>query len=479
MAFQEFYVETTGSNLNGGSTPGPAKLVLTGRDWDGTSLLTCQDGDDLSGIAVGDFASILVDGASGDTPFIARVTAIDNTAPGKSITVSTTARCGTPPTSGTGTRTIRVGGAWAGPNGSSGFPFSFLTGAAVDASSNFPRANIRSGTDYTITAGITRNVAGPVVFQGYTTTPGDGGKATIRNTHTSSITMILLSSAGVLTRLADLILDGGGAALTGANSGVSVAAARCSLSRITVRNQNGYGFRLQNNAAYPGILVTECEVHTLGVNGYGYWAEGIGLTVFNRCIAHGVAFGYVLSGSGMATRCIADRCTSIGYDLTGDVAILQHCEAHNTQGTGHGFRSSVGSTNRSHFLENCNAVLNAGNGLHVTGASAASCIILVRNCGHYGNSAGWVGGTTTGILELGTIAYSSTPYTNAGTSAAPRAGNFCLTGQALQAGRIAFQQDPTVYSSAIGTCAVDLGAAERASTGATGGIPASRVLGEL
>src|SRR4051812_29003552 len=115
MAFTEFYCQTTGSNVNAGSTTNnSAAYTATNGNWDGTSLYVPTDGSTpASSVNVGDFASVYIDGAT-LAVYVARVTVVAAGVNG-TITLSTTAVAGTAPTSSATARTIKVGGAWAGP----------------------------------------------------------------------------------------------------------------------------------------------------------------------------------------------------------------------------------------------------------------------------------------------------------------------------------------------------------------------------
>lgn len=165
MPNTEFWNQTTGSNLNAGSTrTDAASFTYASGNWvQSTGVFTVASGDPLAdGVAVGDWASVYADGAS-VTGFVGRVTARTST----TITVSLTAKSGTAPTDGTGDRTLKIGGAWAGPNGASMFPYGFIQNTMTNASGHVPRINFLSGTDYEITAGTTHSNAGPVIWAGY------------------------------------------------------------------------------------------------------------------------------------------------------------------------------------------------------------------------------------------------------------------------------------------------------------------------
>ena len=218
MAYTEFYCQTTGSNLNAGSgTSDAAAFTYASGNWvAGTGVFTVASGDPLSdGVAVNDYASVYADGAT-VTGFVGKITARTTT----TITVSLTIKSGTAPTDGTGTRTLKVGGAWKGPNGAEAFPFGFVAGNSMAGTTGqVTRVNLKSGTAYSVTAGMVHTALnGPTVFQGYTTTPGDLGKATIDG-GTSGASYSIVSGTSNFIKLADLIFQNNGA--SGSTVGIS------------------------------------------------------------------------------------------------------------------------------------------------------------------------------------------------------------------------------------------------------------------
>lgn len=129
MAFTEFYINSLGSNLNGGSSNAAnATFTSTNGNWQGLGISNFRptDGQNPTGnVNVGDFASVYTDGASVGV-YIVRITAVQNAANGN-ISTSVGNSYGTAPTNSATARTIKVAGAWLGPVGAVTFPFG-LTG---------------------------------------------------------------------------------------------------------------------------------------------------------------------------------------------------------------------------------------------------------------------------------------------------------------------------------------------------------------
>ncbi len=168
--YTEFYCQTTGDNLNAGSeTSDSARLTYASGTWvASTGIFTVASGNPSSdGVLTNEWVSVYPDGSTGATPFVGRVTARDTT----TITVSLTIKGGTAPTDGALNRTLKVGGAWKGPNGTVGHPFNFVSGIMTNSAVNKMRVNFKA-QQYSITAGMTHTLNG-AIFEGYSTTPGD------------------------------------------------------------------------------------------------------------------------------------------------------------------------------------------------------------------------------------------------------------------------------------------------------------------
>lgn len=159
MAFTDFYCNSGGSNLNAGSTTGAAIYTATNGGWNsGTGVFTPTSGNPSLTVNVGDFASIYADGST-VTGFVGRVTAVSSTI----ITVSTTAKSSTAPSTSASGISCNVGGAWLGPNGTSGFPIGFIQSTMTDSSSSPPFVDDSNGNfspNNTIGAGASVKEAG-------------------------------------------------------------------------------------------------------------------------------------------------------------------------------------------------------------------------------------------------------------------------------------------------------------------------------
>lgn len=250
MATTEFCCRSGGSNLNAGTRTGNSTVPGTAADFTyasgnwvaSTGVFTVASGNPSSdGVEVGDWASVYENGST-QTSFVGIVTARDTT----TITVSLTVRHGTAaPTDGTGNRTLKIGGAWQGPNGSESFPFSLSGGAqfiqrATNPSSFALRINFKNDADYNITATIIFNlttIGGPNI-EGFTTVYGDQGVATIDGGTTGASYNLLTFTGGRWMTLAGFHFKNNGA--TGNADGV-VGSVGNLFERITVSDVRGSG----------------------------------------------------------------------------------------------------------------------------------------------------------------------------------------------------------------------------------------------
>lgn len=409
-SYTEFFCHAgiSASNLNGGglvSGADPTDLAAyTGvGDSDGTSKFTPSDGSTpASSVNVGDFASIYVTIGATVAVFIGRVTVVAAGVNG-AITVSTTAKSGTIPASSGSAHTItcKVGGAWAGPNAAVSFPFGFITAALMDAAGDYPRVNLKSGTTYSITAAMTHSLAGPVYFQGYTTTAGDGGKATIDG-GTSGASYVLLTLSGAQGTLRDLIFQNNGA--TAAVAGLSVNNVGWLLERVTVNSVRGSGFTAGSGSS---VTMVECEAYACNQSNTasrGGFFFNQGTIYLDRCIAHdntgsnnnGFCIGSA-GGSPYLVDCVADTNGAAGFlcSINASAPSLENCVAYNNTTAG----ILVSGNNQTALAENCRFTGNLTYGVNNSGTGN---IVRLSNCAFRSNTSGQTNGVVdaTGSITL-------------------------------------------------------------------------------
>lgn len=379
FSFTDFYVQQTGSNLNAGSTNTDAPLATYTNSavlgWNsGTGVFEVASGNPVAdGVAVDMFASVYVTAGATVATFVGRITAVSSTA----VTVSLTAVSGTPPSTDTaGARTMRVGGAWAGPSGTTTFPVNFVAAAMVNAAGYIPHVNYKNGTDYSMTAVITRSLNGPVIQRGYTATPRDGGQWRVKGP-TTGASYIGVNVTGSYNLFADIDVQNNGA--TGSATGFALAATTNLVFGVSVHEVRGRGLELNN---VLGALV-ECEAWGCNTSNTTYsggiHAATAGSFVF-RCLAHNNRSGSNGHGITMDTsiywkECISAYNTGDGYQSNADTNVtLSSCDFYNNGANGLNFTG--GSTTMLLSIVNCNFVKNGANG------------ILFRRYGEVGEFAG-------------------------------------------------------------------------------------------
>ena len=474
MAFTEFCCRSGGSNMNAGSVDGsstePATTALvtyTGGDWNATTdVYTAPVGADMTEAQVGRFASLYHDGDTSPTSnqfLVARITAVN--AGTRQITLSTSARSllGTEVATGTANRTLKIGGSWAGPSGASGFPFTFIGSSLTDSNTNRPRVNFKNDQTYSITAAITAVGAGPIKYQGYGSTFGDGGRCIVDGgTSGASYTLLTVANAaGVVYQ--DFIFQNNGA--SGSSSGVICTniSSRTTFVRCVANNLRGRGFLANSNVR---AVFIECEAYscnqsgTAGVGAFecvsGSWAS------FIRCISHdNTGHGFRVTMPSHLDHCIADSNSLIGFEVLSE-SVMLHCDAYNNGS--HGAYIGDSGSSGSFAIQSCNFVKNGGYGL--TLVSGMTVMALVSHCGFgagtNANTSGQTNVTTgTDLVEIeGTVTYANdvTPWVD------PANGDFRITLSAAKgAGRGTFTQTASSYSGTVGY--PDIGAAQHQDSG--------------
>lgn len=427
---------------------------------DSTGVFTAA-GANLSGVSVGMFASVHLDAATVGV-FIGRITAVNDTL--DTITVSLTAKSGTPPTTGVTGRSIVVGGVLKGPDAAQGFPFGFVESTMTNAAGDFPRVNLKNNAQYNITSGITHGNAGPIRFKGYTTAPGDGGKATIDG-GTSGASYALLTITAANIDLEDIVFANNGA--TGTAHGLVLGATECMARRIVVHDIRGIGIL----STIAGGMIDECEAYACNTSNSSEFA-GITTTspstILTRCFSHdnsgSNSSGFRLA-FGVAIFCIADSNGSHGFNsiTTDRDFFLIGCDSYNNAGHG---AHVVNTSGALLVVHNSNFVKNGGYGINCSGAGASNGAIV--NCGFGAGTQANTSGQTNGLSAInvqGSVTYPAnvTPWVD------PANGDFRIDLAAAQgAGRGSFTQTQAGYAGTIGY--PDIGAAQSQDAAGGGGM---------
>jgi hypothetical protein len=388
--------------------------------------------------------------------FIARVTAVGAGVDG-TITVSTTAKTGTAPTVNSGARSIKVGGAWQGPNAASGFPFSFVTLALTNTTPDRPRFNFKNDAEYTVSAAVNQVNSGPMRFQGYTTTPGDGGRAVLTGNGVAS-SIVTLTLSGTLIDFCDFIVRSNGT--SGAAATLTMAGNQQLISRVTVNKSRGHGF----STTGVGITLSECEAFDCGngntANGAGFDLSGTQVNAV-RCISHdntnaNIA-GFHSSCVNSMMNCIADSNGTNGLSLRVGAAqaFVLNCDFYNNGGSGIMMFGTINSTVQSVYIENCNFIKNARYGFECETA-ISNRVGVIRFCGFgSGTAANTLGTTLTSSIRSGGIDVQDTTFityaSNLNPWVDPANGDFRINlAAAYGTGRGLFMESSGSYAGTIG-----------------------------
>ncbi len=365
------------------------------------------------------------------TPFVARVTASSST----TLTLSTTLKSGTAPTTAASGLTATVGGAWAGPSVETSFPFNFAAATMTADAASWCRVNVRNDQTYNTVFGIGHGVAGPIAFQGYASAYGDGGRAVV-NGPTTGASFVLLTLSGGRASLGNFEF---------ANNGTTGSSALLT----TGSNSNRVFNCVFHDARGAGCLNTatnyfiDCEAYACNAanstSAGGFASSGTGH--YLRCVSHdnvgSFNTGFLHTG-GFYIQCIADSNGWWGFISSsgGGTIYALSCTAYNNAAGGISSGGNGGGV--VGYMENNLLVNNTGYGINVGNGGGNQT--LLRNNAFYNNSSGQV--TSTAYTDVvGSITLSGVPFVDAangdfrlnnaaGAGAACRAvarGNFTQT----------------------------------------------------
>lgn len=462
MAYTEFYCDAAnGSNLYAGSTTSTSPYTKTAGNWvQSTRVYTVQDGTNPSqSVSVGDFASVYADGASAPTGFIGRVSAVQNANNG-TITIDGTVFVGSSPANGTGNRTIVVGGAWKGPNATSGFPLSLSgLGNLVNTNSNPQRVNMKNNSTYSITSSISLvNSGKPYIIQGYSSSPGDGARATIDGG--TSVNQVVSDTGVANSQFRDLIFK---TSFASGSSDLVSDGHGSSFVRCVFTGSRGLGLNISAGTSQ----IYECEFYANNKsNTSGSGAANAGSQAnFKRCIFHdntgSNTCGILISLT--SNDCTVDDCifdTNDGHGIlisSSNRGRISNCEFYNN--TGDGIHVNSGLTTSHWIIENCNFIKNGQSGIENASVGFSG---LVFNCGYgAGTQANGAADVLGGFDQSSSVTYANdvTPWND------PANGDFTITlTTAKNAGRGAFTTTAASYGSTTGY--PDIGAAAAQSPAA-------------
>lgn len=469
MAFTEFYCNaSTGSNLNGGSSAGSPSGTDTaasyGRDTGagGLDRIVASSGTPFSGCSVGEYVGVKATGGSAPADFVARVTAIN--ASGASIDVNDALSIGTRPAH-LASVDAKVGGVWKGPNDTSGFPLNIWTPLIWDGTDP-SRLNLKNGTDYSISAGITvalgTNPYIGTTIQGYTTNPGDGGKFVLKGPATGTAFTLLTingSSAAVYCLCDAEIHSNGnsGSAVSALFLNTSLTTSATGIHRVVVHDSWGNGIGVDSYSA----TLSECEVYNCNLSNTANCAgvRAHYAATMLRCFIHDNigtnTDGYSQSYNSYQT--LVEDCV---FDSNGKNGLLLgsyggHFIVRGSVFYNNGVSTSaagilyVAVTYDSHFVcENNIFVKNSGYGIAASTQNSRYPSLIYNNAYGQGTMANGSGAFGTfrafGIQDSIALPSNMDPFVNAS------GGDFRTTQAALaylkNAGRGLYQQTDSGYT---------------------------------
>ena len=451
MAFTNFCCRSGGSNLNAGTLTGDTTVPGTSPSYDytgtfATNTFTVSGANPQSdGVTAGMFVQVSNGSSIGR---IARITSVTST----TIVLSSSATV----TVNAGTYTVaKVGGAWAGPSGSTAFPFNALSSAVVDTTGNWPRINYMNDQTYSPTSAWAVN-QNAVTHEGFESSYGDEGRAIIDG-GLNAIVLLTWTSTGWLRHFR---LRNNG--LTGTNPLVSMTAGVLGVHDCVFHNSRAAGL---NSSGGSYAIIDQCEFYLCNqsntasngaiVGGVGTWCYD---SIFHDNIG-GNTSGIVANNTTVVERCIFASNGNKGI-LCGAVTnySIDSCDFYNNGSDG----VQVTSTTATTRIANSNFVKNGGYGINLVSAMSRVAHLINNGfgAGTQANTSGQVTNSVAMCINEDPVTYATdvTPWAD------PANGDFRITLAAAQgAGRGEFIQLATDYAGSIGY--PDIGACQHQIAG--------------
>lgn len=466
MTFTEFYCKSGyGTNVSSGSTTDATNVFYSNTgNWTNSTFTWHSTGTpDLSLVAVGQWASVYTNTAT-NAVFIAKIIAVDDVNDTITLTNNSNGFMGTAPANDTasaeGTTAIRVGGCWSGPHHASGFPFTLMANTATNAPAYLPRVNFQNSSNYVITSAVnTMANVGPIVYQGYSVTPGDMGRATIVASAANGFTAMTLAG---FVEVADFNIT---TTVSGGSSGVGITTSSNGdiIRRVKINGFRGIGLNIAGVSYVDSAEVYDCAKN--GANPAVVLPTGSRMD--NSVIRNNVSGsgGVILAGNGASiNNCLVYGNVGPGiYQITGGAAVnyISGCDVYSNSTYGIDFGATAVTAS---VIKNCNIFGNILGGINSSGPTTLR-LITVDNIGV---GSGTVTNGTNNISEAcitnNILLYSAnaTPWVN------PTNANFTpLTGAIGRAAGFAtfLQSDASSPTNTVSY--PDIGAAQGASTNAS------------
>lgn len=347
MAYTEFYMQTTGSNVNAGSTNADAaSITQTNGSWDITAdTFIATAGLPFAAVSVGDWASIYNDGAT-VTPYISQVTAVNSL--GASITLSTTVKFGTKTAAGATGKSCKIGGAWA-DLGMTAASVALNTGTVPLST----RINVKAGTYASTTTARTLALAGatttPLWWRGYNAAIGDLDADFTTAKPSITFTTGTLTASGTHQIFSNLSF----VATTATSRTVNVTGAGIKFDRCRFDAQNA------SAAAYA------CTI-------------GAATTRFSRCWFKATTTATQVVLSSFVTECYGCVFLGGGHGLTSDNANLIAVGCVFRSNGGDGIRRITGASGL--VIVGCTFYAPTSDGIEMTVVPTTAQVAMIANC---------------------------------------------------------------------------------------------------
>jgi hypothetical protein len=336
--------------------------------------------------------------------------------------------------------------------GTEGDPCSFRRGVVTLATAAGDILYVRNagGTWNASDSDISTSSAGtelaPITVEGYTTTPGDGGRPTINFAATR---MIAVSASHRVWR--NLNVTNGSRAFRH-----NAACSGSVYDSIVATGQTTASWQTNSGNSNEPITYIRCASINAAIGWDLAGGSGSRNDRLILCAAINSTGDGFRSGAGVygptLTRCFAHKCGGDGFELTG-YATLINCIANRCTGSGFNIASADVMT-----LVNCGATDNGA--WAVTGVASSG--LHTYNCGFNGNTSGTVDTTNvTKLTEIGLV--TTAPSYTAGNPGTATDVNLTIAGSSpwAEAGIKLLDVTPT-------TSPIDIGVLIRAASG--GGI---------
>jgi len=369
MAYKEFTCRAGGNNLNAGTFSGlieegvnPLLIFISGTWVNSTRTFTVPvaSGDPrILGVTTGCYVSVYA-----NTPHITGAAIIGQVSGITSTTISLHASFWAGNSgnafvpSGADATTMRVGGAWLGPNGRDMFPFNTLNMANLRGTQGlWPRINFKNDQTYNMATGI-HQAAGDITWMAYSGTFGDRGRSTFQFP-TNSGNFTSMNFVNNNNHIADFNVYNNG------NAGTTnyLVAGATVVERILATGGRAFAFG-------PGASVS-MFIDCVAMNNNTTNTANVG--AFNN-----------ISNAATYIRCVARDNNRIGFNLTRQCGLYNCISAFNTE---EGARLTLGALGY-HVIQNCTFYRNGSDAIRsnaVTNGNAYG-FIMVQNCDFIHNS---------------------------------------------------------------------------------------------